>query len=197
MFCPECRAEYRRGFTKCRDCDVDLVDSLAEPEPQQCGGRSKEFLVDNRVEISRFLDVRQAEFAVSVLEGSGVEACIECGICSYVCPSRLPLLQAARLMRERLSESAADVTSRDDVEALAVDTVRRFGAVHIVCNNAGVATFGLIATSTHRDWQFTMNVNFWGVVHGIEVFVPLLLSIQELLSLLSLDQKYNLKLIWD
>ena len=86
MFCPECRAEYRRGFTKCRDCDVDLVDSLAEPEPQQCGGRSKEFLVDNRVEISRFLDVRQAEFAVSVLEGSGVEACIDQSFIGYIAP---------------------------------------------------------------------------------------------------------------
>src|SRR5262245_25069512 len=44
-----------------------------------------------------------------------------------------------------------DVTSRDAVEALAAETVRRFGAVHIVCNNAGVATFGEIATSTHAD----------------------------------------------
>jgi NAD(P)-dependent dehydrogenase (short-subunit alcohol dehydrogenase family) len=69
-----------------------------------------------------------------------------------------------------------DVTKLESVHALADAAVRRFGAVHIVCNNAGVATFGLIATSTHRDWQFTMNVNFWGVVHGVETFVPLLLE---------------------
>jgi len=62
------------------------------------------------------------------------------------------------------------------VDALAAETVRRFGAVHIVCNNAGVATFGEIATSTHADWEFTMRVNFWGVVHGIEAFVPRLLA---------------------
>ncbi len=69
-----------------------------------------------------------------------------------------------------------DVTNLDSVRALADATVRRFGAVHIVCNNAGVATFGEIATSTHADWEFTMRVNFWGVVHGIEAFVPRLLA---------------------
>lgn len=70
----------------------------------------------------------------------------------------------------------ADVTKLESVQALADAAVRRFGAVHIVCNNAGVATFGFIADSTHRDWQFTMNVNFWGVVHGVETFVPVLLK---------------------
>ena len=69
-----------------------------------------------------------------------------------------------------------DVTKLESVHALADATVQRFGAVHIVCNNAGVATFGLIANATHRDWQFTMSVNFWGVVHGVETFVPRLLE---------------------
>src|SRR5262249_54044655 len=69
-----------------------------------------------------------------------------------------------------------DVTKLDSVQALAEAAVRRFGAVHIVCNNAGVATFGEISQSTHRDWEFTMSVNFWGVVHGVETFVPLLLK---------------------
>jgi NAD(P)-dependent dehydrogenase (short-subunit alcohol dehydrogenase family) len=71
---------------------------------------------------------------------------------------------------------ATDVTKLDSVRALADAAVQRFGAVHLVCNNAGVATFGLIANATHRDWQFTMSVNFWGVVHGVETFVPLLLK---------------------
>lgn len=69
-----------------------------------------------------------------------------------------------------------DVTKLDSVRALADAATRRFGGVHIICNNAGVATFGEISGSTHRDWEFTMNVNFWGVVHGVEVFVPLLLA---------------------
>src|SRR5205823_1595893 len=49
-----------------------------------------------------------------------------------------------------------DVTSLDSVRALADAAERRFGAVHIVCNNAGIATFGEIAYSTHADWEYTM-----------------------------------------
>jgi len=69
-----------------------------------------------------------------------------------------------------------DVTKAESVEALAETTLKRFGAAHIVCNNAGVATFGPIATSTRKDWEFTMNVNFWGVVHGVQSFVPRLIA---------------------
>jgi NAD(P)-dependent dehydrogenase (short-subunit alcohol dehydrogenase family) len=69
-----------------------------------------------------------------------------------------------------------DVTVLESVRALAEAAEHRFGAVHIVCNNAGVATFGEIASATHADWLYTMNVNFWGVVHGVEVFVPRLLA---------------------
>ena len=69
-----------------------------------------------------------------------------------------------------------DVSRVESVAALADAARKRFGGVHIVCNNAGVATFGEIRTSSHRDWVYTMNVNFWGVVHGVETFVPLLIE---------------------
>ena len=69
-----------------------------------------------------------------------------------------------------------DVTELDSVRQLADATVDHFGAVHIVCNNAGVAPFGLMSEATHKDWEFTMSVNFWGVVHGVEAFVPKLLQ---------------------
>jgi NAD(P)-dependent dehydrogenase (short-subunit alcohol dehydrogenase family) len=70
----------------------------------------------------------------------------------------------------------ADVTRLESVQQLAAATREKFGAVHIVCNNAGIALFGEIAQATHRDWEFTMNVDFWGVVHGVETFVPILLE---------------------
>src|SRR5262249_325963 len=54
-----------------------------------------------------------------------------------------------------------DVGDRASVEALADETVRRFGGVHVVCNNAGIALFGEIAQATHADWEYTMRVNFW------------------------------------
>jgi NAD(P)-dependent dehydrogenase (short-subunit alcohol dehydrogenase family) len=69
-----------------------------------------------------------------------------------------------------------DVTKPGSVRALAGAARKRFGAVHIVCNNAGVAIFGEMAQATHRDWEYVMNVDFWGVVHGVETFVPLLLE---------------------
>ena len=71
---------------------------------------------------------------------------------------------------------STDVTRLAEVEALAERTIERFGAVHIVCNNAGVGVFGPLASATHRDWQWVLNVNLWGVIHGIEVFLPRLLA---------------------
>ena len=69
-----------------------------------------------------------------------------------------------------------DVTSLAAVERLADRAIDRFGAVHILCNNAGVGVFGPLAQATHKDWQWVMNVNFWGVAHGIEVFLPRLIA---------------------
>jgi len=69
-----------------------------------------------------------------------------------------------------------DVGDRASVDALADAAVRRFGGVDVVCNNAGIALFGEIANATHADWEYTMRVNFWGVVHGVETFVPRLIA---------------------
>jgi len=69
-----------------------------------------------------------------------------------------------------------DVTRRDDVLALAERTFERFGTAHVVCNNAGVAAFGSMHDAPHEEWRFVMDVNFWGVVHGVEAFVPRLVA---------------------
>lgn len=69
-----------------------------------------------------------------------------------------------------------DVGELAQVQALADRAFSEFGAVHIVCNNAGIALFGEIAQATHKDWEYTMRVNFWGVVHGVETFVPRLIA---------------------
>lgn len=69
-----------------------------------------------------------------------------------------------------------DVGELAQVRALAEAAVERFGAVHVVCNNAGIAVFGQMADATHADWEYTMRVNFWGVVHGVETFAPRLLA---------------------
>ena len=69
-----------------------------------------------------------------------------------------------------------DVTKLDDLRRLCGAAVERFHAVHIVCNNAGVGVFGPVAAATHNDWKWVTDVNYWGVVHGVEVFLPRLLE---------------------
>jgi NAD(P)-dependent dehydrogenase (short-subunit alcohol dehydrogenase family) len=70
----------------------------------------------------------------------------------------------------------ADVTKPESVERLAEATFDHYGAAHIVCNNAGVAPFGMMAEASHKDWEFAINVNVWGVIHGIQAFLPRILK---------------------
>lgn len=69
-----------------------------------------------------------------------------------------------------------DVSQVRDVEALAQKTMEAFGAVHLLCNNAGVGTEAAVWESTLAEWEWIVGVNLWGVVHGVRVFVPLMLA---------------------
>ena len=69
-----------------------------------------------------------------------------------------------------------DVSRVDDVEALARFVLDRFGAVHILCNNAGVGIGGRLWEHTLADWEWLISVNVWSVIHGIRSFVPLMLA---------------------
>lgn len=69
-----------------------------------------------------------------------------------------------------------DVTQASDVEALARKALEAFGAVHLLCNNAGVATNGTIWESSLTDWEWVIGVNLWGVIHGVRTFVPIMLA---------------------
>ena len=63
-----------------------------------------------------------------------------------------------------------DVTSAEAVDALADAARTRFGAVHVVCNNAGVAPIAPVLETTLKDWRWVIEVNLMGVVHGIQSF---------------------------
>jgi NAD(P)-dependent dehydrogenase (short-subunit alcohol dehydrogenase family) len=69
---------------------------------------------------------------------------------------------------------AVDVSDASAVERLAATTVDHYGRVDVVCNNAGVSTFNLMRDQTLEDWKWVVDVNFWGVVHGIHTFVPIM-----------------------
>jgi NAD(P)-dependent dehydrogenase (short-subunit alcohol dehydrogenase family) len=89
------------------------------------------------------------------------------------------LAAAARELEKAGCETLAvetDVSRAEDVAALARRTLDAFGAVHLVCNNAGVFTGGLCWEAPLSDYEWVMGVNVWGVIHGIRTFVPILLA---------------------
>lgn len=70
----------------------------------------------------------------------------------------------------------ADVSLADSVQELAQATLDAFGAVHVVCNNAGVFAGGLSWEAPLSDYEWVLGVNTWGVIHGIRSFVPIFLE---------------------
>jgi len=69
-----------------------------------------------------------------------------------------------------------DVSIADQVENLAEKAYARFGAVHLLFNDAGVAVCGPAWTTTAEEWQWVLGVNLMGVAHGIRAFVPRMLE---------------------
>ncbi len=72
--------------------------------------------------------------------------------------------------------TVTDVSDPDSVDALAEATLKHFGAVHVVCNNAGVSRGGPSWQVPLATWNWTMGVNLFGIVHGIRSFVPHLIA---------------------
>lgn len=92
-------------------------------------------------------------------------------------------LEAAQLVANRLSAEGADalatkvdVASYESVEAMRDTAVQHFGGVHLLCNNAGVWLGAMMAEADLKDWQYLINVNLLGVIHGVKAFLPLLLE---------------------
>ncbi|MDL2355795.1 MAG: SDR family oxidoreductase [Pseudomonadota bacterium] len=69
-----------------------------------------------------------------------------------------------------------DVRKGEQVQALADATMAKFGAVHLVFNNAGVGSGGLIWENSQADWEWVLGVNLWGVIHGVRIFTRLMLE---------------------
>lgn len=89
------------------------------------------------------------------------------------------LTQAAEGLRRKAPAVLAtrvDVSRPEDVERLARETYDAFGAAHVLCNNAGVGVIGAAHEHTLADWQWVINVNLWGVIHGVRTFLPRMLA---------------------
>lgn len=127
----------------------------------------------------------QGKVAVVTGAGSGIgrELAIACAregmsvVLADVDPAgmRATAEAIAPLGRETL-EVRCDVSRAGEVEDLAARAYERFGAVHLLFNNAGVGVAGPTWTSTVEDWTWILGINVMGVVHGIRAFVPRMLA---------------------
>jgi NAD(P)-dependent dehydrogenase (short-subunit alcohol dehydrogenase family) len=84
------------------------------------------------------------------------------------------LEKAAALLPPDTLTVRTDVSKAADVEALANATLERFGRVDILCNNAGISTFNTIENQTLEDWKWVLDVDLWGVIHGVHTFLPIM-----------------------
>ncbi len=67
-----------------------------------------------------------------------------------------------------------DVAQLAEIEALAAATLKQFGAVHVLCNNAGVGVGAPVGETSIADWKWTLDIDLWGPIYGVETFLPLI-----------------------
>ena len=87
--------------------------------------------------------------------------------------------EAVRTLADQQIKAKAvhiDVGDRGSVREAALETIAAYGKVHVVCNNAGVATGGPLGQIADGDWEWIIDVNLKGVVYGVETFAPLIQS---------------------
>ena len=84
--------------------------------------------------------------------------------------------QELRFAGASVSSHRVDVSKAEDLEALAARVFEEMGGAHVVCNSAGIALTAPVWETTVGDWQWTLGVNLWGVIHGIRAFVPRMIA---------------------
>src|SRR5918996_1902491 len=102
MICPECRAEYRPGFTRCSDCGVELVESLPEDE-----SATREPIGHDLVQVYRAWGAPQAELVRSILEANGIRPALFGEGANRVYNMTVGPLAEVRIMVERDDAAAA------------------------------------------------------------------------------------------
>jgi NAD(P)-dependent dehydrogenase (short-subunit alcohol dehydrogenase family) len=132
------------------------------------------------------------EFQDRVAVVTGAASGIGLALCDRFAREGMKIVMAD-VEGERLEHAAAELVSRgadvlavrtdvsraDDLSHLRDETLERFGAVHVLCNNAGVFAGGLTWDAISTDWEWVMGVNLYGILHGIRAFVPFMLEQNE------------------
>ena len=112
--------------------------------------------------------------------GRGIaERCVKEGLCVVLADIEQGALdKTAQELTEQGGDVLAiktDVSKSEDIEALAQQTLDKYGTVDFLMNNAGVGGAS-VAMGTKADWEWIMGVNLWGVIHGVRVFTPIMLQ---------------------
>ena len=116
--------------------------------------------------------------AVSGIGRALADECVRLGMSVILADIEEPALRRAE---DELSERGevmavrTDVSKADEVDMLAKQTLERFGAVHLLFNNAGVGGSGCVWENSLAEWEWVLGVNLWGVSHGLRTFVPIML----------------------
>jgi NAD(P)-dependent dehydrogenase (short-subunit alcohol dehydrogenase family) len=112
--------------------------------------------------------------------GLGLSRCFAReGMSVVMCDIRGDRLEAAladvRSLGAKAIAVVTDVSDRASVRAAGDAAIQEFGALHVACNNAGITIHGRgVNELTPQEWEWNTGVNFYGVVHGLEVFLPLI-----------------------
>ena len=123
----------------------------------------------------------------AVLTGAGSGFGLECARVAARLGMRLVLVDVQQDVLDRVAAELkvagavvlacrVDVSRADEMDALGQSVMQRFGAPHLVFNNAGVAAGGLIWETSAKEWDWVLGVNLMGVAHGVRVFTPMMLA---------------------
>lgn len=113
--------------------------------------------------------------------GSGIGRALAYGLARQGCQLALADVNAdglaetaaqARKLGVQVSEALVNVADREAVHAWAEQVVAEHGRVNAIFNNAGVAQGGTVEGNDYADYEWVMNINFWGVVNGTKAFLP-------------------------
>ena len=119
--------------------------------------------------------------AVITGAGSGIGRSLAIALAERRCPlslcdvDREGLAETVRLAERsnvRVTPHIVDTSNREQMEQFAKDTIAEHGRANLVFNNAGVSLTETIEDMKYEDFEWLMNINFWGMVHGTKAFLP-------------------------